>query len=111
VEFIHKNVQGGNLSNCFHELSDGGGPYIPAMFKHARPRPHEFRPLNEAAQVIEEYSPKEMPEEPWAHLYACLDWFIYWTQWVIPIAVYPEAMQQARKTLLPQDLIRTVDGR
>jgi hypothetical protein len=84
---------------------------MPAVFKHARPQSHEPRPLDEAAQVIEECAPEEMPDDSWEHLYACLEWFARWTQRVIPNAVYSEAMQQAKKTLLPQDLFRTVDGR
>jgi nucleoid DNA-binding protein len=109
ANFIRSNVQAGNWSLFFDELSIG--PSIPAMFERARPKSHELRPLNEAAQVIEECAPKEMPEEPWGHLYACLEWFARWSQRAIPKAVWQEALQQAKKTLLPRDSIRTLDGR
>jgi hypothetical protein len=87
------------------------GPSIPAIFVLARPQSHELRPLDEAGQVIKECAPQEMPEEPWEHLYACLEWFARWTQRLIPHAVWQEAMQQAKKTLLPRDPMRTLDGR
>jgi nucleoid DNA-binding protein len=35
----------------------------------------------------------------------------YWSRRVIPVAVYASAMLQAKKTLAPQDLFFTVDGR
>ena len=97
VEFIRKNVHGGNLSNFFHER----GPYSSAVFKHIQPQSQELRPLDEAAQVIEESAPVEIPEDPWEHLYAYLEWFARWTQRVMPNAVWKEAMQQSKKTLLP----------
>jgi nucleoid DNA-binding protein len=111
VEFVRKNVQEGNWTLFFKELSDTGGPFVPAEFKRTRPKPHELRPLDEAAQVIEKCAPEEMPDDSWEHLYACLEWFARWTQRVIPKAVWKEAMEQAKKILLPQDLFRTVDGR
>jgi nucleoid DNA-binding protein len=111
VNFIRQNVQPGNWSLFFDELRTGAGPSIPAMFTHARPKPNEIRPLNEAAQVIEECKPKVMPEDSWDHLYACFEWFAYWSQRVIPKAVWQEALQHAKKTLLPRDPIRTLDGR
>ena len=40
-------------------------------------------------------------EDPWEHLYAYLEWFARWTQRVMPNAVWKEAMQQSKKTLLP----------
>ena len=43
----------------------------------------------------------EIPEDPWEHLYAYLEWFARWTQRVMPNAVWKEAMQQSKKTLLP----------
>jgi nucleoid DNA-binding protein len=106
-DFIRANVYDRNL--FFAELHNG--PSIPALFEHVQPKPHEFRTLDEAAQVIEECKPPQMPEDPWEHLYACLEWFARWTQRVIPKVVWKEAMQQAKQTLLPQDPIRTLDGR
>jgi hypothetical protein len=105
-DFIRANVYDRNL--FFAELHNG--PSIPAMFEHVQPKPHEFRTLDEAAQVIEECKPPQMPEDPWQHPYACLEWFARWTQRVIPNAVWQEALQHAKKTLLPQDPIRTLDG-
>jgi len=101
VDFIRENVQPGNWNLFFRELRAGAGPSIPAMFKRAQPKPDEIRPLSEAAQVIAEWAPKEMPADSWDHLYACLEWFARWSQRVIPGAVWQEAMQQAMKTLLP----------
>jgi nucleoid DNA-binding protein len=98
VGFIREDVRPGNWSLFFEELRIG--PAIPAMFERARPKLHELRSLSEAAQVIEECAPEEMPEEPWEHLYACLDWFARWTQRVIPKAVWKQAMKQAMKTLV-----------
>lgn len=83
-------------------------PGLSAVFKNAKPTPNERRPLSEADQVIEECRPADMPEDSWE---AHLEWFARWTQRVIPIAIYPEAMQQAMKTLLPRDPIPTLDGR
>jgi hypothetical protein len=100
VKFIRKNVQPGNWTLFFHELSDAGGPSIPAMFEHARPQPHEIRPLDET--IIEECKPQEMPEEPFEHLYACIAWFARWTQRAIPKAVWKQAVEQAKKTLVPK---------
>jgi nucleoid DNA-binding protein len=108
VEFIRENVYDRNI--FFDELH--AGPSILAVFESARPQFHELRPLDEAAQVIDECAPKEMPEDSWDHLYACLEWFARWTQRVIPNAVYPEAMLEAKETLLPEDdLFRTSDVR
>ena len=111
VEFIRNNVAAGNWRFFFNQLSAGASPSIHAMFARVKPKPDERRPLSEAARVIEECAPEEMPEDPWDHLYACLEWFARWTQRVIPKAVWQEAMQEAKKTLLPPGLIRTVDGR
>ncbi len=105
-DFIRANVYDRNL--FFAELHNG--PSIPAMFDHVQPKPHEFRTLDEAAQVIEECKPQQMPEDPWEHLYACLEWFARWTQRVIPNAVWKQAMQEVKKTLLPRDPMRTLDG-
>jgi hypothetical protein len=69
----------GQPEQFFHELSDGGGPYSSAVFEHVQPKPHEFRTLDEVAQVIEECKPPQMPEDPWEHSYACLEWFARWT--------------------------------
>ncbi len=80
VEFILKNVQ--DVSLFFNELSDTA-PGSSALFKRTQPQSHELRPLDEAAQVIEECAPEKMPEDPWDHLYACLEWFARWTQRVI----------------------------
>ncbi len=95
-------VLGGNVTLFFHELSDTGGPFVRAEFKHAQPQSHELRPLDEAAQVIEECKPQQMPEEPWDHLYASLKWVARWTQRVIPAAVWQQAMKEAKKTLVPK---------
>jgi nucleoid DNA-binding protein len=111
VEFIRKNVQGGNWSLFFKYLSVPVGPSIAAVFKNTKPTPDERRPLSEAAQVIEECTPKEMPDDPWERLDACLEWFARWTQRVMPNAVWQQAMQEAMKTLLPRDPMRTLDGR
>jgi hypothetical protein len=110
VKFIRKNVPPGNWKLFFDELRPVGYSIL-AMFERARPKSHERRPLNEAAQVIKECGPKEMPEEPWDHLYACLEWFVRWTQRVMPNALWQQAMQQGMKTLLPQGPMRTLDGR
>jgi len=72
-----------SLSLFFNELRPS--PSIFAVFKNAKPKPDERRPLHEAAQVIEESAPEEMPEDSWDHLYACLEWFARWSQRVIPI--------------------------
>jgi nucleoid DNA-binding protein len=96
-DFIRANVYDRNL--FFAELQNG--PSIPAMFVLARPQSHELRPLDEAGQVIKECAPKEMPEDPWEHPYACLEWFARWTQRVIPNAVWQQAMKEAKRTLLP----------
>ena len=97
VKFVRANVYDRNI--FFAELQNG--PSIPAVFKHARPQSHELRPLDEAPQVIEECKPQQMPEDSWEHLYACLEWFARWTQRVIPKAVWQQAMQHAKKTLVP----------
>jgi hypothetical protein len=76
------------------------GPSISAMFKYTEPKPHELRSLSEAAQVIAECKPREMPGDSWDHPYACLEWLALWTQRVMPNAVWQQAMQQAKKTLL-----------
>jgi nucleoid DNA-binding protein len=107
VDFIRENVDADSWSHFFNELS-GGRPSISAVFKNVKPKADERRPLSEAAQVIEEYTPADMPEDSWA---ACLEWFTRWTQRVMPNAVWQEAMQQAMKTLLPRDPIRTLEGR
>ncbi len=65
-----------------------------------QPKPHEFRTLDEAAQAIEECKPPQMPEDSWEHLTVCLEWFARWTQRVLPKAVWKQAMQQAKKTLM-----------
>jgi nucleoid DNA-binding protein len=108
VDFICKNVEADRWNFFFHEFSNPD-PFMLAMFERNRPKLHELRPLD--AAVIDECAPKVMPENPRDHLKVCLEWFVYWSRRVIPIAVYPEAMQQAKKTLLPQDLFRTLDGR
>jgi hypothetical protein len=41
-----------------------------------------------------------MPEDPWEHLYAFLKWFARWIQRVIPLEIYSDAMQEAKKTLV-----------
>jgi hypothetical protein len=41
-----------------------------------------------------------MPDDPWDHPYACLEWFARWTQRVMPNAVWQQAMLQAKKSLL-----------
>jgi hypothetical protein len=96
-DFIRANVYDRNI--FFAELQNG--PSIPAMFVVARPHTHELRPLDEARQVIEECKTPQMPDDSWDHLYACIEWFARWSQRVIPIAVYSDAMKQAKKTLLP----------
>jgi hypothetical protein len=75
------------------------GSTTQAVFTLARPKPGEFRPLDES--VIEECAPQEMPEHPREHLNACIAWFARWSQRVIPKTVSQQAMQQAKKTLLP----------
>jgi nucleoid DNA-binding protein len=99
VEFTLKNVQ--DVSLFFKELSDTA-PGSFALFKRTQPQSHELRPLDEAAQVIAECAPEKMPEEPWDHLYASLEWFARWTQRVIPKAVWQQAFKEAKKTLLPK---------
>jgi hypothetical protein len=71
------------------------------MFLVARPKFHEPRPLDEARQVIEECKPPQMPDDPWDHPYACLEWFARWTQLVIPPAIWQQALKEAKKILLP----------
>jgi nucleoid DNA-binding protein len=100
VDFIRKNVPPGNWRFFFNQLSAGARLSIHAMFARVKPRPDERRPLSEAAQVIEECAPSEMPEDPRRHLDACLEWFARWTQRVMPNAIWQQAMQQAMKTLL-----------
>ncbi len=107
VEFIRKNVAADKWGQFFHELRASSS--IQAVFERNKPKLHELRPLDEA--LIDECAPEEMPENPWDHLKVCLEWFARWTQRVIPVAVYSEAMQQAKKTLAPQDLFLTLDGR
>jgi hypothetical protein len=107
VEFIRENVAADSWSLFFNELSDGR-PSIAVVFKNAKPTPDERRPLSEAAHVIEECTPADMPEDSWD---ACLEWFARWTQRVMPNAVWQEAMQQAQQTVAPRDPIRTLDGR
>jgi hypothetical protein len=102
AEFIRRNVHSCDWETFFDELRTG--PSIHATFQHTRPQPHELRPLNEAARVIEECAPKKMPEDSWDHLYACLEWFALWSQRVIPKAVWQQALQQAKKTVLPESL-------
>jgi len=102
AEFIRMNVHSCDWETFFDELRTG--PSIHATFQHTRPQPHELRPLNEAARVIEECAPKKMPEDSWDHLYACLEWFALWSQRVIPKAVWQQALQQAKKTVLPESL-------
>jgi hypothetical protein len=70
------------------------------MFTRVKPKTDERRPLSEAALVIEECAPKEMPEDPRRSLNACLEWFARWTQLVMPNAIWQQAMQQAMTTLL-----------
>jgi len=107
VDFIREKVDAGSCIHFFNELSDGR-PSIVVVFKNVKPKPDERRPLSEADQVIEECTPADMPEDSWD---ACLEWFARWTQRVMPNAVWQEAMQQAMKTLLPRDPMRTLDGR
>ena len=107
VEFIRKNVEPGMWRLFFNELSAGSSTQ--AVFTLARPKPLEFRSLDES--VIEECAPEEMPEDPREHLNACIAWFARWSQRVILKTVFQQAMQQAKKTLLPRDPIRTLDGR
>lgn len=96
VKFTLKNVQ--DVSLFFKELSDTA-PGSSALFKRTQPQSHELRPLDQAAQVIEECAPEKMPDDPWDHLYASLEWFARWTQRVIPPAVWQQAMNEAKKTL------------
>lgn len=109
VEFLRKNVAADKWGLFFREFIDPVGPSIAALLKRNQPKLPELRPLD--AAFIDECAPKEIPEDPWNHLKVCLEWFIYWSRRVIPVAVYPEAMLQAKKTLAPQDLFLTVDGR
>jgi nucleoid DNA-binding protein len=106
VDFIRENVEADSWHCFFDELRPR--PSISAVFKNVKPKPDERRPLSEAAQVIEECAPADMPEDSWD---ACLEWFARWTQRVMPNAVWQAAMQEAMKTLLPRDPIRTLDGR
>jgi nucleoid DNA-binding protein len=106
VDFIRENVEADSWHGFFDELCPS--PSISAVFKNAKPKHDERRPLNEADQVIEECRPAEIPEDSWD---AYLGWFARWTQRIMPNAVWQEAMQQAMKTLLPRDPIRTVGGR
>ncbi len=98
VKFVRDEC---STTGTFSSPNFSNGPSIPAVFKHARPQSHELRPLDEAPQVIEECKPQQMPEDSWEHLYACLEWFARWTQRVIPKAVWQQAMQHAKKTLVP----------
>ncbi|MGB8845603.1 MAG: hypothetical protein WCC73_07965, partial [Terracidiphilus sp.] len=97
VDFIRNNVPPGMWRLFFNELRPS--PSINAMFARAKPKPGERRPLSEAAQVIAECAPREMPEDPRRRLDACLEWFAPWTQRVMPNAVWQEAMKEAKKTL------------
>ena len=74
------------------------------MFARVKPTLEERRPLSEAAQVVKECAPEQMPEDPRHRFDACLKWFARWTQLVMPNAVWQEAMQQAIKTLLPYSM-------
>jgi nucleoid DNA-binding protein len=100
VEFIRKNVPPGNWRFFFNQLSAGASPSIHAMFARVKPKPDQRRPLSEAAQVIEECAPREMPKDPRRRLNACLEWFARWTQRVMPNAIWQQAMQEAKNTLL-----------
>jgi DNA-binding MarR family transcriptional regulator len=102
VEFIRKNVPPGSWRRFFNELSAGSSTQ--AVFTRAWPKPGESRLLDES--VIEECAPPMMPEDPQEHLTACIAWFARWGQRVIPKTVWQQAMQEAKKTLLP-----TLDGR
>jgi nucleoid DNA-binding protein len=96
VDFIRKNVPPGMWRWFFHELRAGSSTQ--AVFELARPKPGEFRQLDEA--VIHECAPAKMPDDPREHLIACIAWFARWNQRVIPKAVSQQAMQQAMKTLV-----------
>jgi nucleoid DNA-binding protein len=96
VDFIRKNVPPGMWRLFFHELRAGSSTQ--AVFELARPKPGEFRLLDEA--VIHECAPAKMPEDPGEHLNACIAWFARWNQRVIPKAVSQQAMEQAKKALL-----------
>jgi nucleoid DNA-binding protein len=106
VDFIRENVEADSWHCFFDDLSPSSS--ISAVFKNAKPKPDERRPLSEADQVIEECTPTDIPEDSWD---ACLEWFARWTQRVMPNAVWQEAMQQAMRTLMPRDPVRTLDGR
>jgi nucleoid DNA-binding protein len=90
VEFIRQNVPSGDWNQFFEYLSAPVGPSIAAAFKNAKPTPDERRPIGEAAQVIEECAPEEMPEDSRRRLDACLVWFARWTQRVMPNAIWQQ---------------------
>jgi nucleoid DNA-binding protein len=106
VEFIRENVEADSWHCFFDELRPN--PSVSAVFKNAKPKPDEHRPLSEADQVIEECRPADMPQDSWD---AYLEWFARWTQRVMPNALWQEAMQEAVKILVPQEPMRTLDGR
>ncbi len=107
VEFIRENVAADSWIHFFNELSDG--PSIRVAFRNVKPKPDERRPLDEAAQVIDECAPKVMPEDIQRRFDACLVWLARWTQRVMPNEVWQGAMQQAQQTLVPRNPTRTLD--
>jgi hypothetical protein len=109
VDFIRENVEADSWSHFFFYLRPG--PAINALFEKVKPKADERRPLSEADQVIEEYAPARIPKDPRKNLEACLRWFARWTQRVMTNPLWQDAMQQAMKTLAPQKLMRTLDGR
>jgi nucleoid DNA-binding protein len=97
VEFIRKNVPQGSWRLFFNKLSAGSSTQ--AVFTLAKPKPGESRLLDES--VIEECAPQVMPNNPQGHLTANIAWFARWSQRVIPMTVFQQAMQEAKKTLVP----------
>lgn len=109
VEFIRKYVEADSWSLFFYYLRDS--PAITKVFKSVEPKPNEYRPLDEADDVIEECAPARMPKDPRKHLEVCLKWFARWTQRVMPNALWQEAMQAAKEILAPEKPMQTLDGR
>jgi nucleoid DNA-binding protein len=96
VDFIRTNVPPDMWRWFFHGLRAGSSTQ--AVFDLARPKPGEFRPLDEA--VIHECAPAKMPDDPREQFNACIAWFARWSQRVILKTIFPQAVEQAEKTLL-----------
>jgi nucleoid DNA-binding protein len=97
-DFVNQNVDSADQQIFFDELREG--PFVAAVFERHRPRPDELKPLTSAGELIANSRPKEMPVDDWKRIYACLSWFVYWSQRVIPRDVYAAAILEAKRELL-----------